>query len=197
MCRGINGQIDKYLSRNASLSRPKNPADGRRLNVTVTGYFGVQRERPRARSRAAKMKRERASPGRPATQPDAPLSEVRAKRVLGNNLKKKSAFPLIMRLAQLLKFQTAAYLAPRIWFVFKLSNLRHASREDHFLFDREMRPSATHLPSCHSEMRNIRVHPCRANNHYCSVTVLHENNLHQRKSSERSARRNVRHFKAV
>lgn len=89
MCRGINGQIDKYLSRNASLSRPKNPADGRRLNVTVTGYFGVQRERPRARSRAAKMKRERASPGRPATQPDAPLSEVRAKRVLGNNNNKK------------------------------------------------------------------------------------------------------------
>lgn len=51
-----------------------------------------------------------------------------------------------MRLDQVLKYQIATYAAPRIWSVFKLSDLRHAPRENHFLFDREMRPSATHLP---------------------------------------------------
>lgn len=146
MYRSINGQIPATKR----VVIPKNPADGRRLNVTVTGHFGAQRERPRARSRAAKMKRARASPGRPTTQPDAlSTAEVRAKRALWWKKKKKqNTFPLIMRLDQLLKYQVATYVAPRIWFVFKLSNLRHASREDHFVFDWEMRPSATHLPSC-------------------------------------------------
>lgn len=86
MYRSINGQIPATKR----VVIPKNPADGRRLNVTVTGHFGAQRERPRARLRVAKMKRARASPGRPATQPDAlSTAEVRAKRALGKKKKKK------------------------------------------------------------------------------------------------------------
>lgn len=45
---GENGQIPD--TKRAVI--PQNPADGRRLNVTVTGHFGAQRERARAEPRA-------------------------------------------------------------------------------------------------------------------------------------------------
>lgn len=108
MCRSINEQIPAAKR----VVIPKNPANGRRLNVTVTGHFEAQRERPCTRSRAAKMKRARALPGRRATQPDAPsTAEVRAKRALGNHsYKKKSAFPSIMCLERLLKHKIATHV---------------------------------------------------------------------------------------
>lgn len=146
---------------------PKKP-DGRRVSVTSTGHFGARRERPRVRSRAAKINRARAPPGRPATQPDAPTTaEERAKRAHGIKAEKCVSFNNASR--PLLKHLLATQVAPRTGFGFKVSNFR----EDHFLFDREMRASVTHSPSCHrnNEMRNIRVHPRRAGDHYCSLTT--------------------------
>lgn len=83
--------MDKYLPRNALLSRRIAPMDGG-SNVTVTGHFGARRVRARAGSRAAKMKRARASPGRTSDSAALSTAEVRAKRALKIILKMRISF---------------------------------------------------------------------------------------------------------
>lgn len=189
MYRCINEQIPVTKS----VVIPKNRANGRMLNVSVTCHFEAQRERPCARSRAAKMKRARASPGRPATQPDAPsTAEVRAKRAHGNHLYQKGAFPLIMRLDQLSRH---TQLRGSGLFSHCQIYVTHHARTT---FTRQGNATECDTFTVISQEQTVR---CATSVYVQSLLftdgLLHENNLHQRKPSGCSARGERAAFKTV